>query len=217
MITVPPSDFHVTLFMPRIILLFLLLIITLPAVAQTDAGYENEIAAQREKKDKHFRKDKDSPLPAKERRRFRGIPYYPASPAYRVEARFVRDSSQAPFQMKTSTNRLPLYRKYGELHFTLDGKALVLTVYQNLELISQEKYRDYLFIPFTDQTNGNGSYGGGRYLDFRIPESEKVVIDFNLAYNPYCAYSSRFSCPVVPAENDLTVAVAAGEKTFKEH
>ncbi len=202
--------------MPKITLLFLL-IISLPAVAQTDAGYGKEIAAQRQKKDKHFRKGKDSPVPAEERRRFRGLHYYPANPACRVEALFVRDSSQAPFGMKTSTDRLPLYRKYGELHFTLHGKPLVLTVYQNLELISQEKYRDYLFIPFTDQTNGNGSYGGGRYLDFRIPASEKVVIDFNLAYNPYCSYSSRFSCPVPPADNNLTVAVAAGEKTYKEH
>ncbi len=119
--------------------------------------------------------------------------------------------------MKTSTSRLPEYRKYGQLHFHLGGKPLVLTVYQNLELIRQEKYRDYLFIPFTDETNGHASYGGGRYLDFRIPATPRVTLDFNLAYNPYCAYGGAYSCPIPPAENALPLAVEAGEKTYGEH
>lgn len=172
---------------------------------------------ERAKKDKHYRRHDDSPIPAGERRKFRGLHYYPVEPAFRVTATFVRDSSQAPFPMKTSTDRLPMYRKYGELHFALEGKPRVLTVYQNLELIQQKKYRDYLFIPFTDETNGNGSYGGGRYLDFRIPRTAQVTLDFNRAYNPYCSYNSRYSCPIPPAENALNAAIPAGEKTYKEH
>ncbi len=197
----------------------LLMATSLPAPGQPapPGDYAKGLRKERAKKDKHFRRDDDSPIPAAERRAFRGLHYYPADAAYKVTATFVRDSSQAPFKMKTSTSRLPEYRKYGELHFELGGKSLVLTVYQNLELIKQEKYRDYLFIPFTDETNGHASYGGGRYLDFRIPATPRVTLDFNLAYNPYCAYGGAYSCPIPPAENALPLAVEAGEKTYGEH
>jgi uncharacterized protein (DUF1684 family) len=192
--------------------------LTAPGQPGTPGDYTTkQLRKERAKKDKHFRRDEDSPLPAAERRAFRGLHYYPANPAYKVPATFVRDSSQAPFKMKTSTSRLPEYRKYGELHFQLAGKPLVLTVYQNLELVKQEKYRDYLFIPFTDETNGHASYGGGRYLDFRIPATHAVTLDFNQAYNPYCAYGGAYSCPIPPAENALPLAVEAGEKTYQEH
>jgi hypothetical protein len=197
----------------------LLLATSLPAPGQpaSPGAYAKWLRQERARKDKHFRRDDDSPIPASERRAFKGLHYYPADPAYKVAAAFVRDSSQAPFQMKTSTSRLPEYRKYGELHFELGGKSLVLTVYQNVELTKQEKYRDYLFIPFTDETNGHASYGGGRYLDFRIPPNPRVTLDFNQAYNPYCAYGGAYSCPIPPAENALPLAVEAGEKTYREH
>jgi uncharacterized protein (DUF1684 family) len=191
--------------------------LTAPGQPGTPGDYAKQLRKERAKKDKHFRRDDDSPIPAAERRAFKGLHYYPANEAYKVLATFVRDSSQAPFKMKTSTSRLPEFRKYGELHFELGGKPLVLTVYQNLELIKQEKYRDYLFIPFTDETNGHVSYGGGRYLDFRIPATHQVTLDFNQAYNPYCAYGGAYSCPIPPAENALPLAVEAGEKTYHEH
>jgi uncharacterized protein (DUF1684 family) len=117
--------------------------------------------------------------------------------------------------MKTSTGRLPEYVKYGELHFTLSGKTHVLTVYQNLELVQKPEYKDYLFIPFMDETNGFDTYGGGRYLDFRIPADTTATLDFNMAYNPYCAYSPHYSCPIPPAENHLQVKILAGEKSYK--
>ncbi len=197
----------------------LLLVTSLAALGQQGAAgdYAKQLRKERARKDKHFRRDDDSPIPPAERRAFKGLHYYPADAAYKVPATFVRDSSQAPFKMKTSTNRLPEYRKYGELHFQLAGKPLVLTVYQNLELIKQEKYRDYLFIPFTDETNGHASYGGGRYLDFRTPATNAVTLDFNQAYNPYCAYGGSYSCPIPPAENTLPLTVEAGEKTYQEH
>ena len=115
-----------------------------------------------------------------------------------------------PFKMATSTDRKPIYEKYGEAHFELDGEKIVLPIYQSHSLRVKEEYKDHLFLPFQDLTNGTESYGGGRYLDLRIPTGDTIVIDFNKAYNPYCAYSSRYSCPVPPKENRMKVAVRAG-------
>jgi uncharacterized protein (DUF1684 family) len=156
-----------------------------------------------------------SPLPAAVRRKFTSLPFFPVRYSACVQARFVRDSSQAPFAMPTSTDRKPLYRKYGELHFTLEGQPQHLTVYQSLDLQRRKGYEDYLFVPFTDQSNGHTSYGGGRYLDLRrgqIKEGQ-LALDFNRAYNPFCAYSAAYSCPVPPAENRLSVAIEAGVRS----
>lgn len=177
--------------------------------------YVKEMKSTRKKKDAEFKKGEKSPILQEERRKFKGLHYFPANTLYEVEATFIRDSSQVPFKMKTSTDRLPEYVKYGVLHFNLSGKPYALTVYQNLELVLKPEYKDYLFVPFMDETNGFDSYGGGRYLDFRIPADSTVTVDFNLAYNPYCAYSLKYSCPIPPAENHLKVKIEAGEKSYK--
>ena len=111
----------------------------------------------------------------------------------------------------------PEYREYGELRFKLDEKKFKLTLYQNIKLMEKERYEDYLFIPFTDETNGEESYGGGRYIDFRIPKGKEVVLDFNKAYNPYCAYNSKYSCPIPPPKNDLSIPIKAGVKAWDKH
>ncbi len=118
--------------------------------------------------------------------------------------------------MKTSTKRLPKYIKYGELEFVLEGKTFKLNLYQNIDLIKKEGYADYLFLPFSDLTCGKESYIGGRYIDLRIPKGKTITIDFNKAYNPYCAYNHQFSCPIVPLENDLAIEVLAGVKKFHD-
>ncbi|WP_460549069.1 DUF1684 domain-containing protein [Hymenobacter daeguensis] len=140
------------------------------------------------------------------------MPFYPTRYAYCVEARLVRDSTSTPFAMQTSTARRPIYRKYGELRFVLNGKPLTLSIYQNQELLKRPGLEDYLFVPFTDLTNGHETYGGGRYLDLRIPPAgaRTMVLDFNKAYNPSCAYNHGYSCPVPPAENRLAVAIPVG-------
>jgi uncharacterized protein len=171
-----------------------------PVIAQnSNIAYQKQVEADRKKKNTEFKKGEKSPVPEKERRKFKGLHYFPVDATYRVEAIFVRDSSQAPFKMKTTTARLPEYVKYGELYFNVQEKPCTLTVYQNLELIQKPGYEDYLFIPFTDETNGFDSYGGGRYIDFRIPASEKA-----------------YSCPIPPAENQLQVHIMAGEKSYHE-
>ena len=109
-----------------------------------------------------------------------------------------------------------MYIKFGEAHFKIDGKALVLNIYQNIELSKKKEYVDYLFLPFSDLTCGKESYIGGRYIDLKIPTSDTILIDFNTAYNPYCAYNHKYSCPIVPLENDLPVAINAGVKKFHD-
>ena len=109
------------------------------------------------------------------------------------------------------------YRVYGTIHFTINDTAVTLNIYQSQDLITTSKYRDHLFIPFTDATSGEETYESGRYLDLEIKDikNDKVLIDFNKAYNPYCAYvSGKFNCPIPPAENRLAVAIPAGEKAF---
>ena len=148
---------------------------------------------------------------------FEGLEFYPLDEKYIVKARFERTPNEKPFLMQTTTNRKPEYIKYGKIHFTLDGKNLVLSVFKSTQAYDQEGYEDYLFLPFTDLTSGNGSYGGGRYLDLRIPEGDTIIIDFNKAYNPYCAYNPKYSCPIPPEENDILVRVEAGVKNFSKH
>lgn len=157
-----------------------------------------------------------SPLKEKDLKKFKGLEFFKFDSAYVVTARFERTVNEQPFKMKTTTERLPEYVKYGELTFELKGEKFKLNIYQNQDLTKKEGYEDYLFLPFLDDTNGEESYGGGRYIDMRIPESDTVVIDFNSAYNPYCAYNEKYSCPIVPRDNYLETEVRAGVKVFKK-
>ncbi|SNC77324.1 hypothetical protein SAMN06265337_3907 [Hymenobacter gelipurpurascens] len=200
------------------VLLCAILLISGVATAQhaskrpTAQEFEVAIVAFQQTLNTEYRNPTESPLPPEAREKFTGLAFFPSNYSACVLARFVRDSLQAPFPMPTSTVRRPLYQKYGELHFTLEGKRLQLTVYQSLDLLQKPGYQDYLFVPFTDQTNGRTSYGGGRYIDLRLGQIQQgqVVVDFNQAYNPFCAYSPQYSCPVPPIENRLPVAIKAG-------
>jgi len=158
-----------------------------------------------------------SPLKEKDRKKFKGLEFFKFDSAYVVKATFKRTPNEEVFKMKTTTDRKPEYMKYGIITFQLQGKSYSLNVYQNQSLINDEAYKDYLFLPFLDDTNGEESYGGGRYIDLRIPEGDTIEIDFNTAYNPYCAYNEKYSCPIVPRENYLALSVKAGVKAFDKH
>ncbi|APG60165.1 DUF1684 domain-containing protein [Christiangramia salexigens] len=164
-----------------------------------------------------FRDPEESPLDLEDLANFEALEFFEIDPDFIVKAEFVRTPAESPFMMKTSTDRMPVYVKYGELYFSLNNKNYKLNVYQNQELTQDPEYFDYLFLPFTDRTNGKTTYGGGRYIDLRIPQTNEVVIDFNKAYNPYCAYSGRYSCPIPPEENDLDIEIPAGVKAFEGH
>lgn len=147
---------------------------------------------------------------------FEGLDYYPFSPDYQIEAVLIKDKGKK-FEMLTSTDRKPWYRRYGFIEFEVNGIKCKLEVYQNLALKKRKEYKNYLFIPFTDLTCGETTYGAGRYIDTEIPEGNTLLIDFNLAYNPYCAYSHRYSCPIPPEFNHLKTLIEAGEKTPLGH
>jgi len=161
-----------------------------------------------------FASKEESPLTEEDRAVFQKLDFFPINSTFFVIAKFTRTDNEKPFEMKTTKERRPIYVKYGELAFTIDEKPFKLNLYKNIELSKKEEYKDYLFLPFSDLSNGNESYIGGRYIDMKIPKSDTVAIDFNLAYNPYCAYNYKYSCPIVPLENDLKIEILAGVKKF---
>ncbi|UGS24615.1 DUF1684 domain-containing protein [Flavobacterium channae] len=157
-----------------------------------------------------------SPLTKEDLQHFKGLDFFSLNEKYIVEAKFVRTKKEKAFAMKTTTSRTPLYVKYGELHFTIDEKEFKLNVYQNIDLSKKPGYADYLFLPFSDLTCGKESYIGGRYVDMRMQKGKTWTIDFNKAYNPYCAYNYKYSCPIVPLENDLDIEILAGVKKYHD-
>lgn len=195
--------------------LFFLLIVFSSCQAQ-DTVYVNSVLKHRQEKNVEFLDAVESPLDAEKLKYFKGLNYFEVNGDFKVEGLFKRTEKEKPFIMPTSGEKKPEYVKYGEISFSLNGKVQALSVYQNVQLTKKEEYKDYLFIPFKDLSNGSSTYGGGRYLDFKIPEGEKVTLDFNLTYNPYCCYSNKYSCPIPPEENHLSIEIPAGEKSFEK-
>ena len=177
---------------------------------QGDTEFQREMNAQ-------FKDATTSPLKDKDRKKFKGLEFFAFDSTYVVTATFIRTPEEKVFKMKTTTNRLPEYVKYGYLTFELKGKTHQLNIYQDQQSISAEGYENVLFLPFLDNTNGDSTYGGGRYINLSIPEGEQLVIDFNRAYNPYCAYNEKYSCPIVPRENYIDLEIKAGVKAYKKH
>lgn len=194
------------------ILLALIIVINNKAVGQT---YKDSIRVFQIHLNEEYSNPEESPLTKKDLKKFTEHTFFPTDKKYRVKAKFERVNEAVPFLMKTTTNRLPTYEIYGVATFKLDDQELKLNIYQSHSLREMEEYRDYLFLPFTDLTNGEETYSGGRFIDLEIPEEDYIIIDFNKAYNPYCAYNSKYSCPIPPEENDLQVEIKAGIKKYK--
>ncbi|PNQ73372.1 hypothetical protein C1T31_07600 [Hanstruepera neustonica] len=197
-------------------LFVLFLIISVSACAQKKEPITGETDWQREM-NANFKDASKSPLKDKDRKTFKGLDFFKFDSIYVVHATLTRTPNEKPFKMKTTTERLPEYVKYGVVSFKLHGENHQLNIYQNIGLLSEPGYEDYLFLPFLDSTNGETSYAGGRYVECRIPKGHNLTIDFNTAYNPYCAYNEKYSCPIVPRENYLDTKIEAGVKTFKKH
>ncbi len=148
------------------------------------------------------------------------ISFFPVDEKYRIPCRFVRTPDSPWFKMESSGPIKRNYRVYGIIHFKINDTAVKLNIYQSQELMATAKYRDHLFIPFTDATSGEETYESGRYIDLETNDikNNTYLVDFNKAYNPYCAYvNGKFNCPVPPAENRLPVSIRAGEKAFVKH
>lgn len=162
---------------------------------------------------KEYADREESPLTDEDFESFRSLDFYPPNLNYRVKARFELNTFPIPIEFSTTTDRKPIYQKYGTLFFNIDGKDCQLSVYESVDMDKEGVLTEhFMFIPFTDLTNGDETYGGGRYMDFETPNSEEVIVDFNKTYNPYCAYNHDYSCTIPPKENDLQVAIKAGIK-----
>lgn len=145
------------------------------------------------------------------------INFYPVNRAYRVTAEFVPiHNDSTGIIMKTTGSRDKKFYRYGTIYFKIKNKSCRLTVFKSDPLNTKPEYMNYLFLPFTDKTNGNGTYEGGRYIDLLISDisNNEVTIDFNKAYNPYCMYTSGYNCPIPPEENHLSISIYAGEKNY---
>jgi len=177
-----------------------------------------DVKVFRDGRDHEFRDKEESPLKEEDLAAFKGLNYFPVDDAFRVRARFTRTPEEKYFQMPTSSGITKKFVKFGVLRFDLQGTERTLSVYQiDKEVLDKfPEYSDLLFIPFRDSTNKSETYGGGRYMDIRQPKGGTVIVDFNVAYNPNCAYGTdKYNCPIPPRENTLDVAIKAGEKRFE--
>ena len=152
-----------------------------------------------------------SPLKKRDLKNFRGLDFFTYDSTYLVTAKLTKTPKEKPFMMLTTTDMVVEYIKYGTVSFELLDNQYSLDIYKNLE---DPNERDNLFLPFLDDTNGNESYGGGRYINLDIPLGDNLIIDFNSAFNPYCVYDEKYSCPIVPAENYLPLEIKAGVMNF---
>jgi uncharacterized protein (DUF1684 family) len=199
--------------MKNLLLLFVFLLSL--GCAQEKKALAGETEFQKEL-NAEYKDASKSPLKAKDRKKFEGLDFFKFDSVYLVKATLKRRPGSEWFNMKTTTSRVSPERIFGVLTFELKGTICTLNVYQGKDTMKDEGYEDYLFLPFLDVTNGDGSYGGGRYIDLRIPEGDTMTIDFNTSYNPYCAYNEKYSCPIVPRVNNMDVEVKAGVKVFKK-
>jgi uncharacterized protein (DUF1684 family) len=205
--------------MKKHLFIFTLLLIMISCTSQGkrpligDTDYQKELNAS-------YKDASKSPLKKKDLRKFNGLDFFMVDSTFIVKAKFSKIENAPTFEMATTTDRKPLYKKYGLLNFTLNGKKCELTIYQSQDDLRDEKHKDYLFLPFTDNTSGTESYGGGRYMDVMttdITEENTVFLNFNNTYNPYCAYNDKYSCPLTPRKNHLDLEIKAGIKAFKKH
>ena len=162
----------------------------------------------RRRKDEFFEHDPHSPLLPEQKETFKGLIYYPENPDLRFELAIEPHPDQPQVRMQTSTGDIADYVKWGRIRFEVDGEEAELTVYAS-------PGGGGFFLPFTDATSGNETYGAGRYLEIEPLPDGRFLVDFNMAYNPYCAYNELWSCPIPPMENRLKVPIRAGEKTFE--
>ena len=174
--------------------------------------HHNEILKWQQNLDHEFADSTESCLSATDRAKFTGLDYYPINYKFSIKAHFERTKGEKEFGMKTTTDRLPIYVRYAVASFSFEGKEYKINIYQNVKFAKTDKYKDYLFLLFNDKTSGVESYAGGRYIDLRIPEGNEIIIDFNKAYNPYCSYNHKYSCPIPSYDDYFDMEILAGCK-----
>ncbi len=195
--------------------IFLFFILCLPFLGFAQKSYKKSIREHRKEYKSDFLKSERSPFYNK-KADLKFIRFFRPKKRYKVEATFEATPDEKVFEMATYSGMVKPYRKYGVLKFKLNGKEQQLAVYQSMKMINVPGYKNYLFLPFKDLTNDRKTYGGGRYINLKSSEIKdgKMMLDFNKNYNPYCAFSDGYNCPIPPGENHLEVAIKAGERKF---
>lgn len=167
----------------------------------------SELDDFRKEKDEFYGRHPQSPLTPEQRRGFTGLRYFPENDALRLEVKVEVLTDEKPMQMQTTTGDVQVYVRHGRFKFDVEGQTAELTIFRN-----QNGY----FLPFVDSLAGEETYPAGRYLEPEALPGDRFFVDFNLAYNPYCAYNEMWSCPITPAENRLKLPIRAGEKIYHE-
>ena len=189
------------------------LLLAILLFAANSAFAQDDLATFRETYKQEFLTDPRSPLKEDD---LQYLDFFPEMPKAKVTATFFKTPAEQPFEMPTYSGVTRTYRKYGVAYFTWGKFNASIALYENMTNISNPLYKDYLFLPFNDSTNGETTYGGGRYINMSKADAEdgEIIIDFNKCYNPWCAYSDGFNCPIPPLDNKLPFAVEAGEKMY---
>jgi len=167
----------------------------------------SELETFRREKDEFFRESPQSPLLPEQQAAFRGLRYFPENPGLQLAVEVSRSPREEQVKIQTNTGEVQTYRRYGRFKFEVEGQPAELTIFEN---------ENGYFLPFADSLAGQETYGAGRYLEPERLADGRFEVDFNLAYNPYCAYNERWSCPITPPENRLKLAIQAGERIFDE-
>ena len=179
-----------------------------------DGQYAARLRKVRQEKSDGFRRVQGSPLSEAQRNVFDSLRYYAPDKAYRFEAQVEAFTQRDTIEIPLTDGKADQYLRWGRASFILDKQEYKLTLFQKVNSPDST-----LFVPFTDRTNGFASYGGGRYLDVAKPATgnTEIDLDFNAAYNPFCAYNNGYACPVPPPDNRLAVEIKAGEQAFHDH
>jgi len=198
-----------------VVLGFVVALIIFYSFQGKDSGkeYEAEIRTERQAKNDYMSSSDESPF-GEGKKNFKKLNYYPIELNYRISAKLVSIENKKMVVLPTSDNLEKKYLEYAFAEFELNGESCKLLI---LEIMEEGPYRGTLFLAFADATSANETYGAGRYLDVKkVPGASSVILDFNQAYNPYCAYSEKYSCPFPPKENILKIAIQAGEKKYHD-
>ena len=181
--------------------------------AQPNGKFFEKVEKFRAKYQRELVRDLHSPLTKYD---LRFLHFYAPDSVYNVNCKITKLQNQDFFNFMTSSGQKRKYRKFAKLSCIVKDTAIELFTYESERLLKSKQYKDYIFLPFTDNTNGEATYGGGRYLDLQRKDfsTDEINIDFNLCYNPYCAYSSGYSCAIPPKENYVPICIEAGEKLY---
>ncbi len=171
--------------------------------------WDQTIEKMRKEKNKFMKKDPQSPLTSKQKKKFKKLNYFPYDPKYRFEGAIEEFPEKSTVEIGTNKGNIRQFRLFGKFPFEVDGQPLALHIFQSLD-------DTHFFVPFMDETSNKETYGAGRYLELEKVGPGLWVLDFNLAYNPYCAYNDSWSCPLVPPINRLPIRIEAGEQIFDQ-